>query len=191
MDVVFGSTNRGKIEEVSRIVGTRSKLVLIDLETTRSRFGLPDIPVAIEDGTTYEHNARCKALTYARWCQRPVIADDTGLEVGSLGGLPGVYTAGFGFERFRSLLLPGVSYPARFVCCMCFADSSGRTVSVVRAIQGAIVIDQRKEVSLEPLPYSRFFIPSGEITSLRELSTLTTYRSHRGMALEALLGVLL
>jgi XTP/dITP diphosphohydrolase len=54
----------------------------------------PSIPPVIEDGATFEANARKKATVYSRHATSEiVIADDSGLEVDALGGAPGVHSA--------------------------------------------------------------------------------------------------
>lgn len=54
----------------------------------------PSLPPVVEDGATFEANARKKAEAYSRYVPgRLVIADDSGLEVDALGGAPGVHSA--------------------------------------------------------------------------------------------------
>lgn len=55
----------------------------------------PDLPDVAETGTTFEENARLKAETIANLTGRMVLADDSGLKVDILGGLPGVWSARF------------------------------------------------------------------------------------------------
>src|SRR5438445_2249821 len=64
---------------------------------------LPDfasLPPVIEDGATFEANARKKAEAYTRYVAgQLVIADDSGLEVDALGGAPGVHSARYAAEE--------------------------------------------------------------------------------------------
>ncbi|MEO6970418.1 MAG: non-canonical purine NTP pyrophosphatase, partial [Chthoniobacterales bacterium] len=55
--------------------------------------GHPEIGAVIEDGASFAENARLKALAVARQLPGLVLADDSGLEVDSLGGAPGVFSA--------------------------------------------------------------------------------------------------
>lgn len=155
-----------------------------------SRGGTGSPPTVSEVGTTYRENACRKALSYASWSLVSCIADDSGIEIPSLGNLPGVYTAGFGFERLRDLLVPDVAYEATFRCCMCFADVGGRSVSVEGAIDGVVLFPRGAATPPSSVPYSHFFTPRGEIQSLAALSALGGYPSHRVKALTSLLSCL-
>ena len=55
----------------------------------------PDLPEVEETGTTFEENARLKAETISKLTGKMVLADDSGLQVDVLGGLPGVWSARF------------------------------------------------------------------------------------------------
>lgn len=55
----------------------------------------PDLPEVQETGTTFEENARLKAETISKLTGKMVLADDSGLQVDVLGGLPGVWSARF------------------------------------------------------------------------------------------------
>src|SRR5438874_2617086 len=57
------------------------------------------LPPVIEDGATFEANARKKAEAYSRYGAGLVIADDSGLEVDALGGAPGVHSARYAAEE--------------------------------------------------------------------------------------------
>lgn len=55
----------------------------------------PDLPDVVETGVTFEENARLKAETIANLTGKMVLADDSGLKVDKLGGMPGVWSARF------------------------------------------------------------------------------------------------
>ena len=77
--IVIATKNKGKIREMTEAFeGLPVKLVPL------SEFG--DLPDAVEDGTTFEANARIKALFYMKETQTACLADDSGLEVEALGG---------------------------------------------------------------------------------------------------------
>lgn len=84
------------------LIATSNPGKLRDLAGAASRYGieaaaLPQFstfPLVIEDGETFEINARKKAAAYSRYAHDEiVIADDSGLEVDALGGEPGVHSA--------------------------------------------------------------------------------------------------
>ncbi len=62
----------------------------------------PEIGEVIEDGATFDENARLKALAFSQQLPGLVLADDSGLEVDSLGGAPGVYSARYAGEGQRT-----------------------------------------------------------------------------------------
>ena len=96
MNLIFATSNRGKLLEAQ----TLAKQNLIALDSPQllvDQLGQP--PVVIEDQQTYLGNAQKKAEAYFAWCRRAVVADDSGLEVKSLAGQPGVLTARFAGEN--------------------------------------------------------------------------------------------
>jgi XTP/dITP diphosphohydrolase len=185
--LLFGSFNEAKVSEVRRIAAPLGYTIrsLGDLEHTCKP------PEAAEVGMTYEQNALIKGLAYARRSAEPVLVDDTGLEVDALGGLPGVYTKGFGLHRLLQVLAPGIKYRAQFVCCMAVVYPSGRSILVRGVCSGHFIPDLHSGTPLvAELPYSSYFVPHGEVQSL---SLLTRERhdfpSHRVGALTTLLKV--
>ena len=90
INLVFATGNSGKLREASEILGQEFKLV------TPSEVGISEeIP---ETGKTLKANSLQKAQYLFDKCGRDCFADDTGLEVDSLGGAPGVYTARYAGE---------------------------------------------------------------------------------------------
>src|ERR1700682_538780 len=65
--------------------------------------GIPNfasLPAVVEDGLTFEENARKKAEEYSRHVPGEIVlADDSGLEVDALGGAPGVHSARYGADQ--------------------------------------------------------------------------------------------
>ena len=90
MKIVFATGNKGKLREASVILGEGFELV------TPAEIGITeDIP---ETGNTLRANSLQKAQYLFDKCGCDCFADDTGLEVDSLGGAPGVYTARYAGE---------------------------------------------------------------------------------------------
>lgn len=108
-----------------------------------------------ETGNSYEENARIKALAYARASRLVSLADDSGLEVDALGGLPGIDSAHFGgratdrdrVEYLLSLMkdIPPEKRSARFVCVIAIATPEGRVDLVRDECYGSITTEPRGE----------------------------------------------
>jgi len=215
--VLLGTSNAGKLRELSAIASGfgYNLLSLHDVGHRKRVDAVGPIPEVGEGGITYEENARSKALAYADWSgMQRVIADDTGLEIDALGGLPGVYTAGVGTERTFELLGPGRRTPATFVSVLCYVERVGsdidftapRVIFARGSLRGEFRVPQecatpRKLHSAphHPLPFSPYFFPNGYSTSLEELSgrsggstadATTSFLSHRGLAFSALMKML-
>ncbi len=87
LELLFGTTNPGKLRELRRLVGGLSVQVISPAD-----LGQPP-PEVVEDGATFRENAEKKAAAFARWSGRHALADDSGLCVDALGGAPGVFSA--------------------------------------------------------------------------------------------------
>ena len=85
-----------------------------------------------ETGSTFEENARLKAETIAQLLDQPVLADDSGLKVDALGGMPGIYSARFAGEQksdagnnakllYELTDVPDEKRTAQFHCTLVFA----------------------------------------------------------------------
>ena len=123
--LVFASTNKGKVGELSLLLGPGW--------TVRSAAEFPSLPEVDEDRDTFEGNATKKAQTFAAALGGWALADDSGLCVDALGGRPGVFSARYGAnddERMTKLVreLDGVPVErrtARFVCVLALAGPTG------------------------------------------------------------------
>jgi XTP/dITP diphosphohydrolase len=179
--------NPGKLREFRLAAGHAP--VEIDLVP-----GFRDLPPAVEDGDTFEENAVKKALHYARGAEGLVFADDSGLQVDSLGGAPGVLSARYSGEHAtdesnNALLLDrlrGVgNRAARFVCAIALVEN-GRVRGVYHgAVEGRILDGPRgaEGFGYDPLfYYEPFGCTFGEASDERKFSV-----SHRGQALRAML----
>jgi XTP/dITP diphosphohydrolase len=84
----LASCNPGKLREFCDAASTRGIPV-------KPLPGIESLPAYLEDGRTFEENARKKALHYSAYVSGPVFADDSGISVDALGGAPGVFSARF------------------------------------------------------------------------------------------------
>lgn len=128
--LLVATRNKGKLAELRELV-TGLDVELLSLDDT------PSAPAdVVEDGATFEANARKKATECARATGLLTLADDSGLEVDALGGEPGVRSARYAGPRAtdgennRLLLAQLVAFEhdervARFRCALALADPDG------------------------------------------------------------------
>ena len=118
--LLLATSNPGKIREYRLLLDGLGYLI-----TTPPEEGIAE--VIAESGSTYEQNARLKAVVYARSSRLTTLADDSGLEVDALNGEPGIQSARFAGEAATdtekvSLLLAklqGVPWERRTACFKC------------------------------------------------------------------------
>jgi XTP/dITP diphosphohydrolase len=191
--LVVGTRNAKKLQEIREILGDLG-LELRDLTA------YPGAPEVVEDGTTFEENARKKAVELARAVGQWVLGEDSGLVVPALNGRPGVYSARYAGKqgddaannaRLLAELapLPDDRRAAYYVCTAALADPHGEVKAVVEGrCHGVILRDFRGSggFGYDPL----FLIPEYHRT-FGELSARAKHAlSHRARALEQLRPVL-
>lgn len=190
----MASRNRKKLAELRRVLDSAGVSGL----TLRSLDDVPPFDEAPETGATFEDNALAKARDAFRATGLAAVADDSGLEVDALNGMPGVLSARWSGQHGQdaantSLLLaqlrdvPDERRGAAFVSACALVSESGETV--VRGVwPGSIVREPRGEGGFG---YDPVFLPAGCTRTAAELSpTEKDAASHRGRALAALLPAL-
>jgi XTP/dITP diphosphohydrolase len=182
-NIVIATQNPGKFREITAILGDLSL-----------RFeNLTGISLPEEKGDTLEENAISKAETGFRITNRISIADDTGLEVDSLGGQPGVYSARFAGKdaddtaNRKKLLQALVSRPfeerrARFRTIVSIAGIPGESTRVFEGrLDGYITSEERGNFGFG---YdSIFLLPDIDKTLAELLPDVKNGISHRKLAL--------
>ena len=180
----LASRNAHKARELAEVLG--AEFALEDLR------GHPEIAVAIEDGATFAENAQIKATAVSRQLPGLVLADDSGLEVDSLGGAPGVFSARYAGaeasdEANRQKLLvelakrgPDATRMARFHCALALARD-GRVLALCEgSVAGQIVRQARGSAGFG---YDPLFQPNEFSKTFAELPAATKNSiSHRGRA---------
>lgn len=188
--VVFASGNAGKVREVAQMLRG------LDIELlAQSDFFVPDVE---ETGLTFVENALIKARNACAHTGRPVIADDSGLEVDGLDGEPGIYSARYAGEptddeaNNRRLLdelcdVPESEWTARFHCVLVYLRHARDPVPLVchGAWEGRIVETPRGD---NGFGYDPLFLDPTLGRTAAELEPATKNRvSHRAKALQALI----
>jgi XTP/dITP diphosphohydrolase len=141
--LLIGTTSAHKLGELRQIFGS----LPVQLVTLRD-IGLDLDPE--ETGTTFEENARIKAVAFAQASGLPALADDSGLEVDALNGAPGVYSKRYAgpdatdADRIALLLrnlggVPDDQRTARFRCVMVLATPKEEVGTVQGTCEGRIV----------------------------------------------------
>lgn len=157
------------------------------------------LPTVVEDGLTFEANARKKAEVYSLAAPGDIVlADDSGLEVDSLGGAPGVHSARYAADDpaqagsntddeannaklVRNLKnVPAAQRTGRFVCVIA-AARDGRTLAVFHGKAEGIILDAA--IGSNGFGYDPFFFfPQIQKTFAELIAEEKAKYSHRGQA---------
>jgi XTP/dITP diphosphohydrolase len=187
VDLLIATRNRGKAREFRELLGDTVRIT--DLND------YPEIPEIAETGSTFEENATIKAVAASQQYPGIVLGDDSGLEVDSLGGAPGVYSArysGKGATDRRNIEklqddLAGFCREqrvARFRCVLALARGGKLIRTFTGAIEGTVVDRVR---GTGGFGYDPIFVPNGFDQTFAELPEETKNAiSHRAKAVAAL-----
>jgi XTP/dITP diphosphohydrolase len=192
--LLLATRNAGKLAELRRLLQTAVPGVEV--------VGLRDVPAypeAPETGATFEENALLKAREAVRYTGLPAVADDSGLTVDALNGMPGVLSARWsgrhGDDDANTALLlgqvadvPDERRGAAFVCAAALATPDGTERVIEREWRGRLVREKR---GTNGFGYDPVFVPAGlDVTSAELPPEEKDARSHRGQAFAALVPVL-
>jgi XTP/dITP diphosphohydrolase len=186
MDLLLATRNQQKTREFSQLLGPN--FTLRDLTSEH------DLPEILETGRTFEENAVIKAIGISKiFPDEIVIGDDSGLEVKSLEGAPGIFSARYAGEKasdrrnVEKLLreLQGMpERPARFRCVIALAKNGELITTVAGEVAGTITKSPRGE---NGFGYDPIFIPEGFEETFAELRSDTKNAiSHRAKAVAEL-----
>lgn len=192
-ELLLASSNRGKIKEYRFLLDGLGYRI-----TTLTEQGIAE--VVTESGSSYEQNARLKALTYAELSQLTTLADDSGLEVDALHGEPGVRSARFAgaaatdAERVSLLLaklngVPWESRTAHFKCVIAIAISGGRSEVCYGECEGMIAFEAKGKNGFGYDPV--FYLPEKGKTMAELPLKVKNQISHRARASQKARQVLL
>jgi XTP/dITP diphosphohydrolase len=189
----MATRNAHKVDEVARILADTG----VDIEL----IPLPvDAPEVAETGATFAANALLKARSAAEHTGLPAIADDSGLCIDALNGMPGIHSARWcGYhgddEANRSLVLgqlaetPRQRRAAQFICAAVVVDPSQGIEHIVEGVlEGHIADSARGDGGFG---YDPVFIPLGYDSTTAQMPAADKDAiSHRGQAFRALAAIL-
>ena len=192
--LLLATRNAGKLAELRRLLESAVPGVeVVGLQD------VPDYPEAPETGATFEENALLKAREAVRYTGLPAVADDSGLTVDALNGMPGVLSARWsgrhGDDGANTALLlgqvadvPDERRGAGFVCAAALVTPDGTERVIEREWRGRL---DREKRGANGFGYDPVFIPDGlDVTSAELPPEEKDARSHRGQAFAALVPVL-
>lgn len=190
-EIIFATKNKGKIKEIQAILGNDYTVKSIE------EIGL-NIDI-LEDGKTFEENAIKKATEIMKITNKPVLADDSGLQIDYLNGEPGVYSARYMGEdtpyeiknaKILELLkdIEEEKRTARFVSVIALAIPNKEPITTIGTIEGIIGYEMKGENGFGYDPI--FYIPYLEKTSAQLSLEEKNKISHRGKALERMKKIL-
>jgi XTP/dITP diphosphohydrolase len=192
--LVVATANRHKLIELTRILAAGH--VDVDLAGLGEFPGAPEVQ---ETGATFAENALLKAQAIAEFTGLPAVADDSGLCVDALNGMPGVLSArwsgrhGDDAANLRLLLgqladVPGDRRGAHFTCAAALVLPGGPEQVTEGIMRGTLVREPRGQ---NGFGYDPIFVADGHSVTNGELdSAAKDAISHRGRALRALAPVI-
>ncbi|MCF6515821.1 XTP/dITP diphosphatase [Lactobacillus sp. S2-2] len=181
--LVVASENKGKIKEFEELF----KELNITIESLNK---FDNLPVIIEDGKTFEDNARIKAKTIANALNVPVVADDSGLVVKALNGEPGIYSARYAGDHDdaannRKLLKNMINKDNRdafFQSTLVLETPDGKEIVANGILNGKIA---NQEKGRNGFGYDSLFVVNGKTLAEYSFSEKNKI-SHRRNAIENL-----
>jgi len=192
--LLLATRNAGKLAELQRLLATAVPGVEV-----LGLSDVPEYPEAPETGATFEENALLKAREAVRYTGLPAVADDSGITVDALNGMPGILSARWsgrhGDDPANTALLlgqladvPDERRGAAFVCAAALVTPAGEE-RVLRAEWRGVVV--REPRGTNGFGYDPVFVPEGLPRTSAELEPAEKDAiSHRGQAFAALLPVI-
>ncbi|HET7312200.1 MAG TPA: XTP/dITP diphosphatase [Mycobacteriales bacterium] len=188
MKVVLATRNAHKVEEVQRILSPYD-VELVSLNE------FPDVADVAETGATFADNALLKAEAVAHATGVTALADDSGLAVAALNGMPGVLSARWAGRQRDDVAnlqlvldqiadVPDERRGAAFVCAAAAVTPSGERLVVEGRVEGVVI---RAPRGANGFGYDPIFVPVGEERTTAEMSAAEKDAiSHRGKAFRTL-----
>lgn len=191
--LVLATRNLAKLAELRRIL--EAGQIAVDVADLGEYPGMPEVA---ETGLTFAENALLKARAVAAFTGLPAVADDSGLCVDALNGMPGVLSARWsgkhGDDEANLWLVlnqisdvPAGRRGAHFTCAAALVLPSGAEQVTEGVLEGALTREPRGS---NGFGYDPIFVPAGGELTTAQLSAAEKDKiSHRGRALRALAPV--
>lgn len=171
--LVLATRNRHKVDELQAILAAAG--VPVDLVSLDA---FPDVPDVVEDGLTFEANSLKKARAAVAATGLPAVADDSGLCVDALNGMPGVFSArwsgrhGDDAANLHLLLaqlaeVADAHRGAHFACAAALVQPSGEEHVVLGRVEGFLIRAPRGNGGFG---YDPIFVPHGWQQTTAEMS---------------------
>lgn len=181
MSLFFASSNPHKAQEVEAILNVKLE-----------HYQKGNAPYVEENGATFFENALVKAKFSQNLLCRPVLCEDSGIVVPSLGGRPGIYSARYSGKESndeknrKKLLLDALPFSNRkayYISVFVYFDGE-KVIDAAGILWGTLSFEERGEGGFG---YDPIFIPSGHDKTLAELGNeIKNQISHRRKALTLL-----
>lgn len=184
-ELLIATRNKKKLKEIKRLLkGSGIKIFCLDT--------FKDLPEVEEDGKTFNANARKKAIEISSRVKMLVMADDSGLEVSSLGNAPGIHSARYAGpsqnddKNIKKLLKvlsssTGAKRKARFRCLICLSYGKKVLRMIDGKAEGVIGFEVKGKTGFG---YDPVFIPNGYNKTFAQLGSKEKDKiSHRALAL--------
>ena len=182
--IIFATGNANKLKEIRMILGGEWEVL------SMKEAGI-DADI-VEDGTSFEDNAIIKAQTIAKLAGEMALADDSGLVVDAMNGMPGIYSARYMGEDTSYTIknaaiidelsgLEGDERSARFVCAIAAAWPDGTLITCRGIMEGQIAFESAgtNGFGYDPI----FYLPEYGCTSAELPPEEKNRISHRGKAM--------
>jgi XTP/dITP diphosphohydrolase len=192
--VVLATRNAGKLLELHRILAAAG----LDVELV-GMDAFPDVPDVVETGVTFVENALLKARAVYEATGLVAVADDSGLAVDALNGMPGVLSARWagthGDDKANLDLVlaqltdvPDERRGAAFICAAAVIGPDGGEAVAEGLMEGVLIREPR---GTNGFGYDPIFVPYGfEVTTAQMSDTNKDAISHRGKAFRAITPLL-
>ena len=181
--ILVGTNNSGKLKEIRDLLPKNLEIYA----TSDFKVKSPD-----ENGKTFKENSLIKARYFSKKLKMICLSDDSGLEIDTLEGNPGIYSARWGGKKgnfvkamnrvFKELDKKNKNWKAkkikaRFICALTIYGPNQKTVSSVGKIEGHISPSMKGK---NGFGYDPIFIPKGKKITFGEMKPLQKYKmDHR------------